>query len=91
MVDMKHYEHMVMLELSDDERMQLSKRLDTLIESFSALEQIDTDGVLPLVSVVDGQSILREDVAVKMISRDALLSNAPEQYDGYFQVPGAIE
>jgi len=90
MIDTKRSENMVMLDLSDNERDRLSKHLEELIESFSPLENVDTNGILPLVSVLDGQSILREDISLEIISRDELLSNAPEQYDGYFQVPGAI-
>jgi Asp-tRNA(Asn)/Glu-tRNA(Gln) amidotransferase C subunit len=34
---------------------------------------------------------MREDIAVKTISRDELLESAPEQYGGYFQVPRTVE
>jgi len=90
MIDIKRYESLVMLDLRDDEYEELAKRSEELIKSFSDIEQIETDGILPLVSVLDGQSILREDVVAVVMPRDELLSNAPEQYDGYFQVPGAI-
>jgi len=40
---------------------------------------------------LDSSNVMREDVASKLISRDELLKNAPEQHDGYFQVPAAIE
>jgi len=33
---------------------------------------------------------MREDVAVKLLPRDELLANAPEEYDGYFKVPGTL-
>jgi Asp-tRNA(Asn)/Glu-tRNA(Gln) amidotransferase C subunit len=29
-------------------------------------------------------------MAVKAITRDELLSDAPEQYDGYFQIPRTV-
>ena len=45
----------------------------------------------PLVSVLDIKNVLREDIEAKTISRDEILENAPEQYDGYFQVPGTLE
>jgi aspartyl/glutamyl-tRNA(Asn/Gln) amidotransferase C subunit len=40
--------------------------------------------------VLNLQNVLREDAAKKLLSREELLSNAPEQYDGYFQVPGTL-
>ena len=91
MLDIKAYEAMAMLDLTGEERKKLGARFDTLAGGFDMLGQIDTDGVLPLVSVLELHSIMREDVSVKLLTREELLSNAPEQYDGYFQVPGTLE
>ena len=63
---------------------------DELLDGFNALAGIDTDGVEPLVTVLDLQNVLREDVGTKMISREELLANAPMQCDGYFQVPKTL-
>lgn len=90
MLDIKEYEDMMMLELPESEREQLGKRLNELAESFTALETVDADGVEPLVSVLDLRNVLREDVSEQLITRDELMSNSPEQYDGYFKVPGTI-
>jgi len=62
-----------------------------LEESFNELSKVDTDGVEPLVSVLNFNSALREDVSVRLVSRDEILANSPDQYDGYFQVPRTIE
>jgi len=90
MFEIKDYEAMAMLDLQDDERDLLRGRLEDLCESFGALEKIDTDDAAPLVTVLDARNIMREDVAEKLFTRDELLANAPEQYDGYFQVPGTL-
>ena len=87
----KDYEAMAKLNLADDERTQISSAADKLIESFSQLASIPTDSVQPLTTVLNIQNIMREDISSKMISREDLLSNAPEQYDGYFQVPKTLE
>jgi aspartyl-tRNA(Asn)/glutamyl-tRNA(Gln) amidotransferase subunit C len=87
MFDITDYEAMAMLELTDGERELLRGRFAALAEGFAALEQIDTDGVAPLVTVLDLHNVLREDKAEKHLSRADILANAPEQYDGYFQVP----
>jgi aspartyl-tRNA(Asn)/glutamyl-tRNA(Gln) amidotransferase subunit C len=88
---MKKYEAMVKLNLPEDERQWVTERAEKLLDSFSVLENIDTEGVEPLVTVLDTQNALRGDVAVKAITREELLSNAPEQYDGYFQVPRTLD
>ena len=85
------YERMAMLDLTDEERVRLKERFDEIVDGFAALDAIDTNGVEPLVSVLSLCNVMREDVASKEISRDELLTNAPEQSDGYFSVPAAID
>ena len=91
MQDIKDYEAMAKLDLPEDQQQWISARADMLTESFKAIQGIDTSGVQPLVSVLRVQNVLREDIAAKMISREELLSNAPEQYDGYFQAPKTLD
>ena len=83
------FEKMVMLDLPDDERTLVMERFDKVFGGFAVLDDIDVSGVEPLVSVLDLQNIMRDDVAQKLNSKDDLLKNAPAQHDGYFQVPAA--
>jgi len=91
MQNIKDFEAMAKLDLPEDQRSWVSDRADMLTDSFGALSQINTAGVQPLVSVLDIQNVLREDVCVKTVSREELLEGAPEQYDGYFQAPKTLE
>ena len=91
MKDIKIYEAMAKLDLPEAERQLVKDRVEKLLESFSALENIDTSNTEPLVTVLNIKNVMREDIAKKFITREELLSNAPEQYDGYFQVPKTIE
>ena len=91
MKDIKQYEAMAKLDLPETERQWASARIDKLIERFSVLNKMDTSGVEPLVTVLDLQNIMRDDVMKKFITRDELLSAAPEQYDSYFQVPKTLD
>ena len=91
MLDIRNYEAMAMLDLPDDERRALETRLCGLAGSFDTLGGIGTDGVEPLVTVLSLRNVFREDRAEKLLTRDEILSTAPEQYDGYFQVPGTLE
>ena len=85
------YENMAMLDLSESERVSLKERFDEVADGFSAIDAFDTSGVDPLVSVLDLHNVLREDVPAKFMPREELLKNAPEQHDGYFQVPATID
>jgi len=85
------YEAMAKLKLDDKTRSWIQNSMNYLEESFHKLEQVDTKDVEPLVSVLELQNVLRNDVSMKFITRDELLANAPEEYDGYFQVPKTLE
>ena len=91
MLDITKYESVAMLRLQDYERELLGNRAGGLEDSFKELDGIGTDGIEPLVSVLDVHTVLREDVSEKLLTRDEIMANAPEQHDGYFQVPGTLE
>ena len=90
MKNINDYEAMAKLDLSETERRWVSDKADMLIDSFSQIKNIDTSGVEPLVTVLNIKNIFREDICTKMLSREELLANAPEQCDGYFQVPKTL-
>ena len=90
-MDIRIYEDMAKLRLTEVNEEQILIWTENMLSSFDALQSVDTEGVEPLVSVLDRQTVLREDVSAKFITRDELLSGAPEQYDGYFQVPKTLE
>ena len=85
------YQSMAKFDLDEATFDWVTETMSALEENFKKIESIDTQGVEPLYTVLDLKNILREDVAAKVISRDELLANAPEEYDGYFQVPKTIE
>jgi len=85
------YESMAMLDLSESESVLLKKCFNEISAAFTALDEYDTDGIDPLVAVPDIDNIMREDVSAKFMPREELMANAPEQYDGYFRVPAAID
>ena len=91
MKDFEKYEHVAMLRLSNEERETLAGSAGAIVESFNALDKIDTEGIEPLVSVLNINTVLREDIHEKLLTRDEIMANAPEQQDGYFRVPGTLE
>ena len=78
-------------DLSETERQKIGEQTEKLFESFSVLENINTDGTEPLVTVIDTHNIMRDDVARKRITRDELFINAPQLNEGCFQIPRALD
>jgi len=89
-LDIKKYESITKIGLDEDERAVIAGRVAFLTESFDELERFITDAE-PLVSVLDIKNVLREDKTYKLISRDVLLSNTSEHYNGCFLTPKTIE
>lgn len=87
----KRYEAMAKLDLPADERTWVSEQATMLEQRFSALDAIDTEGVMPLITPSPLKNIMREDTAHQMLTRAELFNCAFEQYDGYFQAPKTLE
>ena len=85
------YEPMAKLSLDSEPRAWADDIIARLEGEFEKMEAVKTEGVEPLVTVLDLRNVLREDVSTQIVSRETLLENAPEEYDGYFQVPKTLE
>lgn len=90
MEKIKDYEAMAKLDLPEEERRLISAMADRLTESFSGLLSTEAEAVEPMYTVLEVQNVLREDISVRMVTREELLANAPMQSGGYFQVPKTI-
>ena len=75
---------------SEADREWALESAEMLINVFDELEKIEVLDIEPLITVLDIKTVLRDDVTEKCFTQEELLSNAPEQYDGYFQVPKTI-
>lgn len=85
------YESMVKLAFNDNMRNRTVDVINYLEALFNKIEKVDTTDVEPLINVLDMSDVLRDDVSSKLITRDKLMANAPEEFDGYFQVPKTLE
>ena len=55
------------------------------------MNAIDTAATERMVHVMPLETVVREDIAKKLFSRDDLQKGAPETQDGYWQVPRLVE
>lgn len=70
----------------------LAEELSNILGWVEQLDEVDTEGVVPMASVTEGMSLRqRKDEVTDGDRRDAVLSNAPEERDGFFVVPKVIE
>ena len=87
MIDIGKYEAITKIDLDEDERKYIEQEISSLMNDFDKLGEIDTEGIEPLVTVLELSNIYRDDIAVKWESRDRLLDNAPSRVGEYFEIP----
>ena len=82
---------LVKLSLTEEEKEQLAKDLDSIVSYMDTMNEIDTSEVQPLTHVLPIKNLFRQDVLKSSNDREQILSNAPSQKDGSFQVPKAVD
>lgn len=79
------------IRLTEEEKAAILDFFEQQEKEISTLDAIDTANVERMVHVMPMENILREDVMIKNFTRDDLQEDAPESYDGYWQVPRLVE
>jgi aspartyl-tRNA(Asn)/glutamyl-tRNA(Gln) amidotransferase subunit C len=82
------------LSLTEAETSKLQRDLDSILDHFDKLNEIDVSGVEPMAQVLydtDETATLRADVPVPPLGNELALANAPQPGAGYFKVPIVIE
>ena len=84
-------ENLARLELTDTEREKLQGSLSDILTMVEKLEELNTEGVEPLVYINEEVSILREDIVKNQLSQSDALKNAPDHNKAHFKVPKVID
>jgi aspartyl-tRNA(Asn)/glutamyl-tRNA(Gln) amidotransferase subunit C len=84
-------ENLSRLELSETEREKLAGSLNDILKMVDKLNELNTEGVEPLVYINEDISMLREDVVKNQVTRQDALKNAPDHNGTYFKVPKVID
>ncbi|MDJ0943185.1 MAG: Asp-tRNA(Asn)/Glu-tRNA(Gln) amidotransferase subunit GatC [Kiloniellales bacterium] len=69
----------------------LAAELSNILGWIEQLNELDTEGVAPMTSVVEVEAPLRKDAVTDGDCRDQVLANAPEAAEGFFLVPKVVE
>jgi aspartyl-tRNA(Asn)/glutamyl-tRNA(Gln) amidotransferase subunit C len=75
-----------------DERLEsLAVELNGILAWIEQLNEVDTEGVEPMTSVVDAKLPVREDVVTEPGDPARILANAPKTERNFFIVPKVLE
>lgn len=89
--DILHIASLSRLRIAKDEEASYREDLDKIISYMDILEGVDTKDTPPTTYALPMENVFREDVVKESLPRELVLSNAPEEEDGYFKVPRVLE
>jgi aspartyl-tRNA(Asn)/glutamyl-tRNA(Gln) amidotransferase subunit C len=79
------------LRLTAEEKLQLTRQLDDILEYMEKLHQLDTAQIEPFTHALDAINALRDDAVTNQPNAEELLANAPDRDGSFFKVPKIIE
>ncbi len=86
----RHVADVARLTLTDEEVKMFLPQLQEVIDTFSKLEEVNTDGVKPSFQPIELKDALREDEVKTCLSKEEALSNVTQKKDGYIKGPKAV-
>lgn len=89
--DVKNIAHLARLEIREQDIEQYARDLSSILELVDQMNQVDTEGVLPMAHPMDAPQRLREDEVTETNQREKFQSIAPDVENGLFRVPKVIE
>ncbi len=85
--DVRYVAKLARLRLEQDEVVQMTDELATILAHIDKMAELDTTAVPPTAHVLDVVNVLRTDRAREGLSRADALRNAPAVSDDCFRVP----
>jgi aspartyl-tRNA(Asn)/glutamyl-tRNA(Gln) amidotransferase subunit C len=83
--------HLARLEVKPEDEQKMLGDLSGMLAFVEKLQEVNTEGVLPLTSMTHEVNQMREDIVLNELSREQALVNAPVKDHQYFRVPKVIE
>ena len=75
------------LEISKEEKEQYTNQLNTILDYFKKLNELDTKNVQPTAYIIDMPNLLNEDKVEPSLPQEKVISMSGDSKKGYFKVP----
>jgi len=83
--------HLARIRVEEQDLPALAGEFNAILGFIEQLQEVDVDGVAPMVSVTPLRLPRREDVVTDGNQQDKVLANAPDAREGFFAVPKVVE
>ena len=79
------------LHFDEKEKQGIKADLSTILDFVGKLQEVNVEGVEPLIHINERTNVLRPDKAETTISHEEALLNAPDADSDYFKVPKVLK
>jgi aspartyl-tRNA(Asn)/glutamyl-tRNA(Gln) amidotransferase subunit C len=86
-----HVAHLARIRVEQDELPALAEEFNRILGFIEELNEVDVEGVEPMVSVTPMRLKRRDDTVTEGGMPERVLSNAPDAREGFFAVPKVVE
>ena len=83
--------HLARIRVEEDRLPALAQEFSAILGFIEELNEVDVEGVEPMVSVTPMRLKRRADVVTEGNQQEAILANAPDAREGFFAVPKVVE
>ena len=87
----KNIAYLSRLKVEQDKLEETKTEFNKILAWVEELNEVNTDGIEPLISVHEDPIVLREDIVTSTHTNEDVLANAPQKGFGYFAVPKVVE
>ena len=85
-----HIAHLARLEFDGESKKAIQGDMERIIQFMDKLQEMDTENVEPLIFMSEEISKFRKDEAVRSITQEEALKNAPKKDSDYFRIPKVL-
>ena len=89
--DVQHIARLARVALEGDDVERFRTQLSSILDHFTTLSAVDTEGVEPTAHPLPLSNVMREDSVSPSLPRTDVLLNAPDTEDGLLRVKAVLE
>ncbi len=86
-----HIARLARIALTDEDVRRFTAQLSGILDHFTALTAVNTEGLEPTAHPLPLSNVMREDLVAPSLPQDEALANAPRSEDGYVRVRAVLE
>jgi len=88
--EVKHIAELAHIKLTEEEETLFTEQFNRILDYFSKISEVNTEGVPLTYHVLDLINVYREDEVQESLGEEEPLKNAPKREDRFFKAPRIV-